>query len=65
MSNCALNMLTQQLAAAYPEIAVNSICPICCPTEMGGPDAPQSADGGAIPLCGWHWMHLTHYEGIL
>ena len=35
MSKCALNMLTQHLAAAYPEIAVNSMCPGWCRTEMG------------------------------
>ena len=59
MSKSALNMLTQQLAAAYPGIAVNSMCPGWCRTEMGGPDAPRSADEGADTLV-WLAMDAPH-----
>jgi len=56
ISKTALNMLTQQLAAGLPEaIAVNSMCPGWCRTEMGGPEAPLSADEGADTLV---WLAL-------
>lgn len=47
ISKTALNMLTQQLTAALPRIAVNSMCPGWCRTEMGGSDAPRTAEEGA------------------
>ena len=47
ISKTALNMLTQQLVAALPKIAVNSICPGWCRTAMGGDAAPRSAETGA------------------
>jgi NAD(P)-dependent dehydrogenase (short-subunit alcohol dehydrogenase family) len=46
-SKAALNALTQQLAAALPKVAVNSVCPGWCPTHMGGGGAPRSAEEGA------------------
>jgi len=55
ISKTALNMLTQQLTAALPEIMVNSMCPGWCRTDMGGPDAPLSADEGADTLV---WLAL-------
>ncbi len=55
ISKTALNMLTQQLAAAFPKVMVNSMCPGWCRTEMGGPDAPLSADEGADTLV---WLAL-------
>lgn len=55
ISKTALNMLTQQLTAACPDIMVNSMCPGWCRTEMGGSDAPLSADQGADTLV---WLAL-------
>jgi NAD(P)-dependent dehydrogenase (short-subunit alcohol dehydrogenase family) len=55
MSKTAVNMLTQQLTAALPNIRVNSMCPGWCRTEMGGPEAPLSADEGADTLV---WLAL-------
>jgi len=55
ISKTALNMLTQQLTAALPRVMVNSMCPGWCRTEMGGPNAPLSADEGADTLV---WLAL-------
>ena len=55
ISKTALNMLTQQLTAALPDVMVNSMCPGWCRTEMGGPDAPLSAEEGADTLV---WLAL-------
>ena len=55
ISKTALNMLTQQLTAALPRVIVNSMCPGWCRTEMGGPDAPLSAEEGADTLV---WLAL-------
>jgi NAD(P)-dependent dehydrogenase (short-subunit alcohol dehydrogenase family) len=55
ISKTALNMLTQQLTAALPGIMVNSMCPGWCRTEMGGPEAPLTADEGADTLV---WLAL-------
>jgi NAD(P)-dependent dehydrogenase (short-subunit alcohol dehydrogenase family) len=55
ISKTALNMLTQQLTATLPKVMVNSMCPGWCRTEMGGPDAPLSADEGADTLV---WLAL-------
>jgi NAD(P)-dependent dehydrogenase (short-subunit alcohol dehydrogenase family) len=42
-----LNGLTQQLAAAFPDFAVNSISPGWVRTDMGGAEAPRSPEEGA------------------
>ena len=55
ISKTALNMLTQQLTAAFPDVMVNSMCPGWCRTEMGGPNAPLSPDEGADTLV---WLAL-------
>lgn len=55
ISKTALNMLTQQLTAALPEVVINSMCPGWCRTEMGGQEAPLSADDGADTLV---WLAL-------
>jgi NAD(P)-dependent dehydrogenase (short-subunit alcohol dehydrogenase family) len=55
ISKTALNMLTQQLTAALPQVVVNSMCPGWCRTEMGGQEAPLSADDGADTLV---WLAL-------
>ncbi len=55
ISKTALNMLTQQLAVALPNVAVNSMCPGWCRTKMGGPDATQSPEEGADTIV---WLAL-------
>jgi NAD(P)-dependent dehydrogenase (short-subunit alcohol dehydrogenase family) len=55
ISKTALNMLTQQLTAALPHLAINSMCPGWCRTEMGGEGAPRSAEEGADTLV---WLAL-------
>ncbi len=55
ISKTALNMLTQQLTAALPDVIVNSMCPGWCQTEMGGRDAPRTPDEGADTLT---WLAL-------
>ena len=55
ISKTALNMLTQQLTAALPDVMVNSMCPGWCRTEMGGSEAPRSAEEGAETLT---WLAL-------
>ncbi len=47
ISKTALNALTQQLAAALPDFAVNSVCPGWVRTSMGGSSAPRSVEEGA------------------
>lgn len=55
ISKSAVNMLTQQLTAALPDVMVNSMCPGWCRTEMGGSDAPLTPDEGADTLV---WLAL-------
>ena len=55
ISKTALNMLTQHLTAAFPNVMINSMCPGWCRTEMGGPRAPLSAEEGADTLV---WLAL-------
>jgi len=59
ISKTALNMLTQQLTAALPKVMVNSMCPGWCRTEMGGANAPLSADEGADTLV-WLALDASH-----
>lgn len=46
-SKSALNMITRHLAATLPGVAVNSVCPGWCKTEMGGEQAPRTVEEGA------------------
>lgn len=55
ISKTAVNMLTQQLTAALPDVMVNSMCPGWCRTEMGGSDAPRTPEEGADTLV---WLAL-------
>jgi len=55
ISKTALNMLTQQLTAALPDVTVNSMCPGWCRTEMGGEEAPLTPEQGADTLV---WLAL-------
>ncbi|OYW31744.1 MAG: hypothetical protein B7Z47_00115 [Chthoniobacter sp. 12-60-6] len=59
ISKTALNMLTQQLTAALPDVIVNSMCPGWCQTEMGGSDAPRTPDEGAETLT-WLALEAPH-----
>jgi NAD(P)-dependent dehydrogenase (short-subunit alcohol dehydrogenase family) len=51
-SKTTLNAITCLLAAALKDkgIAVNSVCPGWCHTEMGGPNAPRSVEQGAAGI---------------
>jgi NAD(P)-dependent dehydrogenase (short-subunit alcohol dehydrogenase family) len=51
-SKTALNAITCLLSAALKDkgIAVNSVCPGWCRTEMGGPNAPRSVQEGAAGI---------------
>ncbi len=51
-SKATLNAITCLLAAALKErrIAVNSVCPGWCRTEMGGSNAPRSVEEGAAGI---------------
>lgn len=59
ISKTAVNMLTQQLTAALPQVMVNSMCPGWCRTEMGGGDAPRSPEEGADTLT-WLALEAPH-----
>jgi NAD(P)-dependent dehydrogenase (short-subunit alcohol dehydrogenase family) len=59
ISKTALNMLTQQLTTALPNVAVNSMCPGWCRTEMGGSNAPRSPGEGADTLT-WLALEAPH-----
>src|SRR6266566_2430331 len=47
ISKTALNGVTSQLAAALPKAAVNSVCPGCVRTHLGGRNASRSVEEGA------------------
>ena len=51
-SKTTFNAITCLLAAALKDngIAVNSVCPGWCRTEMGGPTAPRSVEEGAAGI---------------
>jgi len=59
ISKAAVNMLTQQLTAALPDMMVNSMCPGWCRTEMGGSNAPRSPGEGADTLT-WLALEAPH-----
>jgi NAD(P)-dependent dehydrogenase (short-subunit alcohol dehydrogenase family) len=47
LSKTALNAVTSLLAAAFPEVSVNSVCPGWVRTDMGGANATWSVEEGA------------------
>ena len=62
MSKAALNALTRLTAAeleASP-VKINAVCPGWCRTEMGGKEAPRSADEGAKGIV---WAALLPDDG--
>jgi len=52
LTTSTLNAITCLLAAALKEtgVAVNSVCPGWCRTEMGGSEAPRSVEEGAAGI---------------
>lgn len=61
MSKTALNMMTQQLTAALPDMVINSMCPGWCRTDMGGAEAPLTAEQGADTLV---WLALDAPDSL-
>jgi NAD(P)-dependent dehydrogenase (short-subunit alcohol dehydrogenase family) len=61
-SKTTLNAITCLLAAALKDkgIAVNSVCPGWCRTEMGGPTAPRSVEEGADGIA---WLAADTPQG--
>ena len=61
-SKATLNAITALLAAAFKDkgIAVNSVCPGWCRTEMGGASAPRSAEAGAAGIV---WLAADAPQG--
>ena len=47
LSKTALNAVTNLLAAAFPNVSVNSVCPGWVRTDMGGVNATRSVEEGA------------------
>src|SRR5438128_7898808 len=47
MSKTARNGVTAQLATALPKFAINSVCPGCVRTDLGGRNATRSVEEGA------------------
>jgi NAD(P)-dependent dehydrogenase (short-subunit alcohol dehydrogenase family) len=64
VSKAALNALTLNFAAetgfGRRGILVDAMCPAHCRTDMGGPDAPRSADEGADTIV---WLATRPGEG--
>ena len=61
-SKTTLNAITCLLAAALKDkgIAVNSVCPGWCRTEMGGSGAPRSVEEGAVGIT---WLAADAPQG--
>ncbi len=61
-SKTTLNAITCLFAAAMKEkgVAVNSVCPGWCRTEMGGSNAPRSVEDGAAGLV---WLAADAPQG--
>jgi hypothetical protein len=47
VSKAGVNALTDALAAQYPDLLVNAVCPGWVRTDMGGSGAPRSVEKGA------------------
>jgi hypothetical protein len=47
VSKAGLNALTQGLAASYPDLLANAVCPGWVRTDMGGSNAPRTVAEGA------------------
>lgn len=62
ISKTAVNAVTRILAVELADTAVkvNSVCPGWCRTDVGGPDAPRSADEGADTIV---WLATLPADG--
>lgn len=64
VSKTALNALTRNLAAetgfGRRGVLVDAMCPAHCRTDMGGPDAPRSAEEGADTII---WLATRDADG--
>lgn len=62
MTKAALNMLTLKMAADLKDdgILVNAVCPGWARTDMGGQEAPRSAEEGAKSIA---WAALLEDDG--
>ena len=60
VSKTALNGVTVQLAAALPQLAVNSVCPGWVRTDMGGENATRSVAEGAATIV-WLATDAPHH----
>ncbi|HRP96944.1 MAG TPA: SDR family oxidoreductase [Rhodocyclaceae bacterium] len=62
ISKTAVNAVTRILAVELADTAVkvNSVCPGWCRTDLGGPDAPRSADEGADTIV---WLATLPADG--
>lgn len=65
VSKAALNALVKNLAAELLQgrrgVLVDAMCPNHCRTDMGGPDAPRSAEEGAETII---WLATRHATGL-
>jgi NAD(P)-dependent dehydrogenase (short-subunit alcohol dehydrogenase family) len=65
VSKAALNALVKNLAAELLHgrrgVLVDAMCPNHCRTDMGGPDAPRSAEEGAETII---WLATRHATGL-
>ncbi len=64
VSKAGLNALVKNLAAELLQgrrgVLVDAMCPNHCRTDMGGPDAPRSAEEGAETII---WLATRHATG--
>ena len=65
VSKAAVNALVKNLAAEARGVAVDAVCPGHCRTDMGGTDAPRSAEEGAATVLWLATRDDTDPTGLL
>ena len=60
VSKAAVNALVKNLAAEARGVSVDAVCPGHCRTDMGGGDAPRSAEEGADTVL---WLATRDEDG--